>query len=69
MLIPHCLVLTSLTGSIFISQIVNFVGIGLALYALAVVYQIISGDSIIDQTVECEYCKKDIDEEVGTCCL
>lgn len=52
----------------FINKIVNFVGIGFALYALAIIYQIISSDSIIDQTVECQYCKKNISEEVGFCC-
>ncbi|KAK7755199.1 hypothetical protein SLS62_002704 [Diatrype stigma] len=48
----------------FINKIVNFMGIGLALYALAILYQTISRDSIIDQTVECKYCTKNISEEV-----
>lgn len=55
----------NLSCSIFINRIVNFIGIGLALYALAIVYQIISSDSIIDEIVECKYCQKNISQEVS----
>ncbi len=51
-------------SSVFINRVVNFVAIGLALYILAVVYDIFSSDSILSQTVDCNYCKKSINEKV-----
>lgn len=43
---------------------VKFMGIGLALYGLAGLYQWLSHDNIIKHTVKCRYCRKSINEKV-----
>lgn len=56
-----------LTGgfSAFLDKVLNFLGVGLALYTLANVYGWVSKDSIIHQTVKCKYCRKTISDKVG----
>lgn len=56
---------SSHTSRIFINRVVNFVGVGLSLYALASVYQYFSHDPIIKHTVKCKYCRKRISEKVS----
>jgi len=48
----------------FIYQVVSFVMIGLALYALAHLYTLMSTDPIIKHTKKCKYCKQRINEKV-----
>jgi len=50
---------------VFINRVINFVGIGVALYALAKLYQLFSKAPIIKATVKCRYCRKSINEKVG----
>ena len=52
---------------VFLNKIINFIGLGLALYSLAGLYQYLSksGDPIIKHTVKCRYCKKKVIEEVS----
>lgn len=56
---------------VFLNKIINFVGLGLALYALAGAYQYLSrsGDPIIKHTVKCRYCRKKIIEDVSCALL
>lgn len=49
----------------FINKTMNFFGLGLALYALAGLYQYLSRDPIIKHMVKCRYCRKQINEKVG----
>ncbi len=51
--------------SIFINKVVDFLGVGLSLYALAGLYQYISRDPILKRTVKCKYCRKRISEKVS----
>jgi large conductance mechanosensitive channel len=54
-----------LTGArSFIYQVVSFVMVGFALYALAHLYQLLSTDPIIKHTKKCKYCKQRINEKV-----
>ncbi|KAI1461569.1 large-conductance mechanosensitive channel [Annulohypoxylon moriforme] len=43
-----------LAYGVFLNRIVNFLGIGLALYGLASLYQYLSNDPIIKHTVKCD---------------
>ncbi|KAI2606709.1 gated mechanosensitive channel [Hypoxylon sp. NC1633] len=52
---------------VFLSRIVNFLGIGLALYGLATVYQYLSNDPIIKHNVKCRYCKKSVSSKALRC--
>ncbi|KAL1844579.1 hypothetical protein VTK73DRAFT_2267 [Phialemonium thermophilum] len=52
---------------IFLDQLINFLGIGLALYGLAGLYQWFSHDPIIKHTVKCKYCRKRISEKALRC--
>ncbi|XXG94243.1 hypothetical protein Hte_000497 [Hypoxylon texense] len=47
-----------LAYGVFLNRIINFLGIGLALYGLANLYQYLSKDPIIKHSVKCRYCKK-----------
>jgi len=51
----------------FFNKIVNFFGVGLALYTIANLYNWISHDSIIKHTVKCKYCRKRISEKAKRC--
>jgi large conductance mechanosensitive channel len=51
---------------VFVSKLVNFLGVGLALYGLAGVYQWLSNDPIIKHTTRCKYCRKTISEKAST---
>lgn len=53
-------------GSLFLNRVFNFLGMGLSLYGLAVIYEYLSHDAIIKHTVKCRYCKKQINVKV--CC-
>lgn len=50
---------------VFLDKTINFVGLGLALYALAGAYQYLSRDPIIKHSVKCRYCKRKTLEEVS----
>jgi len=50
---------------IFINKCLNFMGLGLALYGLAGMYQWVSKDDIIKRTVKCRYCRKKVNEKVS----
>ncbi len=52
--------------SSFLDKILDFFGIGLALYTVAQVYSWASHDSIIKHTVKCKYCRKSISQKVGS---
>ncbi|KAI0378020.1 gated mechanosensitive channel [Hypomontagnella monticulosa] len=56
-----------LAYGVFLSRIINFLGIGLALYGLASLYQYLSHDPIIKHTVKCRYCKKRISSKAIRC--
>lgn len=49
---------------VFLNKTINFVGLGMALYGLASLYEYFSRDPIIKHTVKCRYCKKRINEKV-----
>ncbi|PQE23778.1 large-conductance mechanosensitive channel protein [Rutstroemia sp. NJR-2017a WRK4] len=52
----------------FLNNLINFIGMGLALYFIAVTYQYFSKDnSIIKHTVRCKYCRKKIFEKATRC--
>ena len=51
----------------FINKVLNFTGVGLALYIVASFYEWVSSDSIIKATVKCKYCRKRISEKVSAC--
>lgn len=53
--------------STFINKVFNFVGIGTALYTVALIYGWASNDSVIKHTVKCKYCRKRISEKVSCC--
>ncbi|KAG9242703.1 putative ion channel [Calycina marina] len=48
----------------FVNKVVNFMGVGIALYTVASIYEWFSNDSIIKCTVKCKYCRKRISERV-----
>lgn len=50
--------------SVFLNKLLNFLGIGLTLYALANFYAWVSKDSIIKHTKRCKYCRKWVSEKV-----
>jgi hypothetical protein len=49
-----------------LNKIVNFLGVGFALYSVAVVYEMFNqgGDPIIKHMVKCKYCRKRISVKV-----
>lgn len=51
----------------FLNKIVNFMGVGLALYAVASIAEFWSSDPIIKHTVKCKYCRKRISEKAKRC--
>ncbi|CAK7244283.1 MAG: hypothetical protein STHCBS139747_005820 [Sporothrix thermara] len=52
---------------IFLNRVINFLGLGISLYALASAYQYFSHDPIIKHTVKCKYCRKRISEKSLRC--
>jgi len=52
---------------LFINKVLNFLGVGLALYAVASIYEWGSNDSIIKHTVKCKYCRKWISVKAKRC--
>ncbi|KAF9562996.1 ion channel [Agrocybe pediades] len=56
-----------LTYGAFLDNLVNFLGVGLALYCIANVYGYFSHDSIIRHTVKCPYCRKEISVKAKRC--
>ncbi|KAL1893123.1 hypothetical protein Sste5346_006555 [Sporothrix stenoceras] len=52
---------------IFLNRVINFLGVGISLYALASTYQYFSHDPIIKHTVKCKYCRKRISEKSLRC--
>ncbi|KAI3322219.1 gated mechanosensitive channel [Xylariaceae sp. AK1471] len=51
----------------FITHVVNFFCLGLALYGLTCIYQYFSKDNIIKDAVPCRYCGKDINQKAIRC--
>ncbi|TGO84501.1 hypothetical protein BPOR_0497g00030 [Botrytis porri] len=52
----------------FLNKVINFIGVGLALYSIAGLYQYFSQDNaIIKHTVRCRYCRKKIFEKAQRC--
>ncbi|KAA8573475.1 hypothetical protein EYC84_005060 [Monilinia fructicola] len=52
----------------FLNKLINFIGVGLALYGIAGLYQYFSQDNaIIKHTVRCKYCRKKIFEKARRC--
>ncbi|KAL2121474.1 hypothetical protein VTJ04DRAFT_5501 [Mycothermus thermophilus] len=52
---------------VFISRLINFIGVGFSLYGLASMYQWVSHDPIIKHTVKCQYCRKSISDKALRC--
>ncbi|KAI9902597.1 hypothetical protein N3K66_001949 [Trichothecium roseum] len=52
---------------LFLYQVISFIMIGLALYALAHMYTLLSADPIIKHTKKCKYCRKSINEKSLRC--
>ncbi|KAJ4389943.1 hypothetical protein N0V93_007416 [Gnomoniopsis smithogilvyi] len=52
---------------VFLNKTINFIGLGMALYGLAGLYEYCSRDPIIKRTVKCRYCKKRINEKAKRC--
>lgn len=51
-------------SSLFLNHVFEFLGMGLALYGLAILYESLSHDPIIKHTVKCRYCKKPVNVRV-----
>ena len=51
--------------SAFFDKVLNFLGIGIALYIIANVYGWASNDSVIKRTVKCKYCRKRISQKAS----
>lgn len=51
----------------FLNKVFNFLGVGLALYLVASVYEWMSTDTIIKHTVKCKYCRKTISSKAHRC--
>jgi len=51
----------------FIYQIVSFMMVGIALYGLANIFQLLSNDPIIKHTKKCRYCRKRVNEKSQRC--
>ncbi|PBP23621.1 hypothetical protein BUE80_DR005328 [Diplocarpon rosae] len=51
----------------FFNKIINFIGVGLALYFVASVYDTVSTESIIKHTAKCRYCRKRISDKAQRC--
>ncbi|KAI1384896.1 gated mechanosensitive channel [Hypoxylon trugodes] len=56
-----------LAYGVFLNRVVNFLGLGLALYGLASLYQYLAKDPIIKHTVKCRYCKKRVSSKAIRC--
>lgn len=50
---------------VFLNKTINFIGLGMALYGLAGLYDHFSRDHIIKRMVKCRYCRKQINEKVS----
>ena len=50
----------------FLNKVINFLGVGFALYGVATVYEMLgTGDPIIKHMVKCKYCRKRISVKVN----
>ncbi|KAI5866802.1 gated mechanosensitive channel [Durotheca rogersii] len=56
-----------LAYGVFLNKVVSFLGMGVALYGLAHLYQYLSRDPIIKHTVKCRYCKRSVSEKATRC--
>ncbi|KAI9167058.1 Anditomin synthesis protein L [Paramyrothecium foliicola] len=56
-----------LAYGLFIYQLVSFVMVGVALYGLAHLYQLVSHDPIIKHTKKCKYCRQRINAKAVRC--
>ena len=52
------------SGSAFLSKVINFFGIAVALFVIGNVYGWAADDTVIKRTVKCKYCRKRISEKV-----
>lgn len=48
-------------------QIVSFIMVGISLYGLAQLYQLVSRDTIIKDTKKCKYCRQTISQKSARC--
>ena len=48
----------------FLSKVVHFFAVGFALYTLAMLYQSLTDEEIVEYTKNCRYCDKKITEKV-----
>lgn len=51
----------------FVNKLMNFLGLGVSLYALAGLYQYFANDPILKHLRKCPYCKKSINEKAKRC--
>lgn len=51
----------------FVNKTLNFLGVGISLYALAGLYQYFAKDPIIKHFRKCPYCRKNINEKARRC--
>ncbi|ORY63061.1 large-conductance mechanosensitive channel [Pseudomassariella vexata] len=56
-----------LAYGVFLNKCVNFLGLGIALYIMALMYQRYSHEPIIKHQVKCRYCRKKINEKSQRC--
>jgi len=51
----------------FLNKLINFFGVGLALYGVASIYELFASDPIIKHMVKCKYCRKRISVKAKRC--
>ncbi|KAH8811582.1 putative ion channel [Xylogone sp. PMI_703] len=51
----------------FLNKLLNFIGVGLALYLIATLYEYLSHDPVIKHTVKCKFCRKRISVKALRC--
>ncbi|KAH8681360.1 large-conductance mechanosensitive channel [Xylariales sp. PMI_506] len=56
-----------LAYGLFLNKCINFMGLGIALYMLAIAYEYTSQDPIIKHQTKCRYCKKYISKRAIRC--
>ena len=50
---------------LFLTHMLHFFTVAMALYFIAEVYSKVSRDSLITETMKCKYCRKSISRKVG----
>jgi len=52
---------------LFLNKIVNFLGVGFALYGVASVYELFASEPIVKHMIKCKYCRKRISVKAKRC--